>query len=170
MDECPRLLLSACLLGQAVRYDGGHKHAPELVEALGRFAELIPLCPEAGAGLGIPRPPVDLHREGDRVRMCGVDDPAFDPTDALTDWCRQQAALLEAVGGCVLKARSPSCGIGSAPLHHPDGRETSTDGLFVAYVRANFPDLPMADEETLRDPVQLVGFREWVFSYAKREE
>jgi len=170
VDERPRLLLSACLLGQAVRYDGGHKHAPELVEALGRFAELIPLCPEAGAGLGIPRPPVALHQQADAVHMRGLDDPAFDPTARVNDWCRQQAALLATVDGCVLKARSPSCGIGSAPLQHPGGRETSTDGLFAAYVRTHFPGLPMADEETLRDPVQLAAFRERVFSYTRREE
>jgi len=170
VDERPRLLLSACLLGQAVRYDGGHKHAPELVEALGRFAELIPLCPEAGAGLGIPRPPVALHQQADAVHMRGLDDPAFDPTARVNDWCRQQAALLATVDGCVLKARSPSCGIGSAPLHHPDGRETLTDGLFAAYVRAHRPELPMADEETLRDPAQLAAFREGVLSYTRREE
>ncbi len=163
MGGRPRLLVSACLLGQTVRYDGGHKHVPELIAALEAFAELLPLCPEQGAGLGVPRPAVDLYRTARGIRMRGVDDPALDPSDAVNAWCQRQRPLLETVAGCVLKARSPSCGIGTTPLRHPDGSFTTTDGLFAAFVRRHYPDLPLADEENLSDPARLAAFRERVF-------
>ena len=164
MNDRPRIGVSACLLGEAVRYDGGHKAAPGLVAALRAFAELVPLCPEAGAGLGVPRPPVDLHWVDGEVRMRGVEDPGWDPTAAVLDWIAAQAPLLAGLHGAVLKARSPSCGIGTTPLHLPGGGERLASGLFAAHLAECRPRLPLADEEALSDHAALADFRERVLA------
>jgi len=149
----PRLAVSACLLGQRVRYDGDHRAEPELMAELSRHCELEPICPEAGAGLGVPRPPVRLVRTARGLRALGVEDSRLDVTDALTGWARAQLTRLALCSGMVLKARSPSCASGTVPIHDSAGREQGHgDGLFVAAVRAARPGLPVADEEILRDP------------------
>ena len=111
-------------------------------------AELIPFCPELAAGLGCPRSPIELVREGADVRVLRVDRKG-DVTDALRAACEAQAEALERAGGVdgfVLKARSPSCGLAS-PLHDAAGRETGTaPGLWAAFARGRFPDADFRDE------------------------
>ena len=167
MSARPRIGVSACLLGEAVRYDGGHKAAPGLIAALRAFAELVPLCPEAGAGLGVPRPPVALHWMDGEVRMRGVEEPGWDPTAAVQNWIAAQAGVLGGLHGAVLKARSPSCGIGTTPLHLPDGGERLASGLLAAHLAERWPRLPLADEETLADDAALAVFRDRVLAYRR---
>ena len=111
-------------------------------------AELIPFCPELAAGLGCPRPPIELVADGGRVRVLRVD-RSGDATEALHAACEAQAEALERAGGAdgfVLKARSPSCGL-SSPLHDASGRETGVaPGLWAALARKRFPGAAFLDE------------------------
>ena len=149
----PCLGISSCLLGQRVRYDGGHKHDASLVEALSSRFDLLPICPEVGIGLGVPRPPIQLVLEADGVHARGLLDPVLDVTQSLHGYARDLTPALERLCGYVCKARSPSCGLGSTPLLAADGATRLDSGLFAAAVRAAFPDLPMAEEDQLRDSV-----------------
>ena len=147
----PRVLVSRCLLGEAVRYDGTDRRCAALA-GLADQCELLPVCPEAEAGLGVPRPPVQWVRLPDGDRLRGRDDPALDVTDSLTAFCRRYVKALPVINGAVLKARSPSCGIGDVPLFDTQGRELQClDGLFVQVLRERFPALPMIDEAGMED-------------------
>ena len=147
-----RLCVSACLLGAPCRWKGDSKPC-EVVKHLAddpRVA-IVPFCPELAAGLGCPRPPIELVDDGGRVRVLRVDRTG-DATDALRAACEAQSDALERAGGVdgfVLKSRSPSCGLAS-PLHDFAGGETGTaPGLWAALVRERFPGVSAWTEETL---------------------
>ena len=144
-----RLCVSACLLGVPCRWKGDSKPC----EAVQRLAEdprveVVPFCPELAAGLGCPRPPIELVDDGGRDRVLRVDRTG-DATDALRAACEAQAEALERAGGVdgfILKSRSPSCGLDS-PLHDLAGREIgAAPGLWAAVARERFPAAEFRDE------------------------
>ena len=146
-----RLGISACLLGEKVRYDGGHKRDAFLVETFGRSVEFVPLCPEAACGLGVPREPLRLERTGQGVRLVTVR-TGSDMT-GLMEGCA--AGLLdrlehEALWGFIVKSRSPSCGPRVA-VHGPAAR-SKAKGLFLRMAEERFPLLPVEDDEALHLP------------------
>ncbi len=148
----PRIGVSACLLGEAVRYDGSAKPDRWILEVLAGTADLVPLCPEAGAGLGVPRPPVHLVRVGREVRALGVEDSALDVTGPLRAWSANMHEVLKTLDAVILKSRSPSCGVGSTPLHAPDGEPLGmASGLFARYLSENFPGLVVVDDQLLNE-------------------
>lgn len=146
----PLVAVSSCLLGEAVRYDGRAKPNRWIIDELGQWVDFLPLCPEAGAGLGVPRPPVRLSRMPSGVRALGVDDPALDATFPIVNWVQDFLCTMPPVAACILKARSPSCGYLSTPLFDPAGYQLDTvSGLFAAAMRKRLPQLLMLDEEML---------------------
>lgn len=182
----PRVGISACLLGRNTRYDGRTKGAPELIAALAPDVEWVPLCPETDAGLGVPRPPVDLYRLADG-RIAAITPAGDDCTPQLAAWIATTLPALRRRGidGAILKARSPSCAIGSAKLRvggpvqasnfgrdaqGTAGREpvatgdnrpapvATGDGLFAAALRRAMPELPLAEDDDLRSAVQREQF------------
>ena len=116
--------ISSCLLGNAVRYDGGHKHDHFLADTLGRHVDWVPVCPEASCGLGIPREIMSL--EGDpaspRIRTVWT---GVDHTPLLQKWIKGELAVLADIGisSFVFKARSPSCGVREAKVFDAKCRE-----------------------------------------------
>jgi len=148
----PRVGVSACLLGQALRYDGASRPHAWVRDQLPRYAEIRPFCPETGAGLGVPRPAVQLVRRDDgRLHVCGVDDPRPDVTDALRQWMKLQTPELQLLDAIIFKSRSPSCGLASTPLFDGSGNilQTGVSGVYAAWVQANFPDLVLYDDVRL---------------------
>ncbi len=153
----PRIVIgvSACLLGYAVRYDGGHRlNAP--VARLARHFHLIPVCPEAAAGLGVPRPPIRLTGHPRHARAVGVDDPARDVTGGLVRVARD-AVRRHRYSGFVLKARSPSCGL-AAPVLIAPGIETPGPGVFARTVRGLVPGIPCIEDDDLARPWRRARF------------
>jgi uncharacterized protein YbbK (DUF523 family) len=136
----PRVGISRCLLGDAVRYDGGHKRHPTLVRVLGPHVDWVRVCPEVEMGMGTPREPVELLSRDSEVRMIGVTSRR-DWTDAMRAFAAPCVATLQALGldGYIFKSRSPSCNV--------HGRR----GLFADAVVTAMPDLPVADETELAD-------------------
>ena len=162
-----RVGISQCLLGDNVRYDGGHKHDSVLIEALGRYVEWVPVCPEVEIGLGTPREPMrlvgDLHAPRLITTNTGVDH-----TDAMTRFAQQRVRELEALNlsGFVFKSASPSCGISGVLLFNAQGTETQDGvGLFARAFMTHFPLIPVEEEGQLHDPQALKNFLERVFSY-----
>src|SRR5438105_2341227 len=136
-----RVGISACLLGERVRYDGGHKRDAFLTEVLGKHVEWVAVCPEVELGLGVPREPITLVRMGDDTRLV-VTTTGEDLTEkmrAYAAWRTQGLASLE-LDGYVLKSKSPSCGLGRDPA----GR-----GLFAEALQTGMPCLPMEDDARL---------------------
>ncbi|MDJ0973496.1 MAG: DUF523 domain-containing protein [Planctomycetota bacterium] len=165
----PRVGISACLLGEAVRYDGGHKRDGYLVDSLGAHVEWVPVCPEAELGLGTPRPPIRLEQDGDDVRLCVIA-TGEDLTGPMARWAADRGAELseQDLAGFVLKSRSPSCGLGDAPVSDAEGAEVDLrSGAFAHDLSVSWPTLPLASEMTLRDPEQRACFLARVFAFAR---
>ncbi len=153
--------ISACLFGQNTRYDGGHRHEPLLVEALGQSVALVPLCPECDCGLGVPREPMRLEGDPENPRLMTITSRS-DLSGRLRSWSAQRLATLkdEGIGGLILKSRSPSCGRRVAVYETGSGETpiAYSPGLFARLVMERFPGLPIGDEEELRDPARLNDF------------
>ena len=165
--ERPRVGISRCLLGDDVRYDGGNKRDAALLDGLRDIVEWVPVCPEVEVGMGVPREPIKLVRGGGGIRLLGVES-SLDWTDRMRAWTRQRIAELDALhlAGFVLKARSPSCGVRDVPIH-AGGEDASTGrGMFAALLIESLPDLPVEDEERLRDPRARARFLDGVREYA----
>jgi hypothetical protein len=98
--------VSSCLLGQEVRYNGGHKQDRFLVSSLSRFVDYVPVCPEVAIGLGIPRPPIRLVGAPDRPKAVCTDDPTMDVTNALQSFAQDKVPSLGDISGYILTRRS----------------------------------------------------------------
>ncbi|HVN36863.1 MAG TPA: DUF523 and DUF1722 domain-containing protein [Myxococcota bacterium] len=167
-----RLGVSSCLLGEAVRYDGGHKRDRFLTDLLGRHVEWVPVCPELEAGLGVPRPAMRLEREGGRIHLREIAS-GRDHTVRMQRFAARRLRALRALELCgyVLKKDSPSCGMARVKLYGEKGvarREAS--GIFAAALRATWPSLPIEDEGRLHDPALRENFIERVFAYRRVRE
>ena len=169
-DDRPRLGVSACLLGDEVRFDGGHKRDSFLTDVLAPHVRWVRVCPEVEVGMGTPRETLRLVRAGDgRVRMLTTR-TAIDHTDAMISWSRQRLDALEGedLSGYVLKKDSPSCGkervkvFGSAGVPQRNGR-----GIFADALLQRFPNLPIEEEGRLSDPRLRENFIERVFAYQR---
>jgi uncharacterized protein YbgA (DUF1722 family)/uncharacterized protein YbbK (DUF523 family) len=162
-----RIGISTCLLGEKVRYDGGHKHDPFLTDTLGRFFQWVPVCPEVEVGMGTPREPIHLVQLRGEIRLAGIHS-ATDHTIAMREYAEQRVEQLadENLSGYILKKDSPSCGPERVRVHHERGRVTrSGRGLFAAALAERFPSLPIEDEGRLRDLRLRENWIERVFAY-----
>lgn len=146
--------VSACLLGERVRYDGDHKLVPALTGDLIDEVRWVPVCPEVEIGMGVPREPVRLEGDAAAPRMVGTGS-GRDWTDAMNAFgaaCVERL-VSEGIGGYVFKARSPSCGLAGVPVGGAEGR-----GLFAAALTERLPGLPVAEEADLADDGALQRF------------
>ena len=145
-----KIVVSSCLLGHKTRYDGRDK--ADAFRNPPADADFVPFCPEADAGLGIPRETIELVRLADgRIRVMGTE-TRTDVTEQLEKCCLAMADKLEREGvdGFILKARSPSCGI-SSPLHDYDGNVIgSAPGIWARIVGERFPDALCMSEEDMQ--------------------
>ena len=153
--EHPRLRvgISACLLGQKVRYDGGHKSDDFLVGTLSNFVSYVPVCPEVELGLGTPREPIRLERRADGIHLVGVRSDA-DHTAAMTRYAadRTEDLLGDDLSGYIFKKDSPSCGMGRVKVFSRGGVPSRAGrGIFAEEVMKRFPLLPCEEEGRLQD-------------------
>ena len=164
-----RIGISACLLGEGVRFDGGHKKDEFLTQVLGPHVEYVPVCPEVEMGLGTPREPLRLVRQHGALRMITTR-TGIDQTEGMNRWA---AARLDALGrehldGYVLKKDSPSCGMERVKTY-ADGGMPARDGrgLFASALLGRLPLLPVEEEGRLSDPTLRENFIERVFAYRR---
>lgn len=154
--------ISSCLLGQEVRYDGGHKYHSYIDATLGQFFEFKSFCPEMVAGLGVPRPAVQLRNTADGIRALGIKDRQLDVTQQLQE-AGQQLSATDQLCGYILKKDSPSCGMERVKVYTNDVPARVGVGLFAAYLQQHFPDLPIEEEGRLGDPRLRENFIQRVF-------
>lgn len=175
--------VSSCLLGEAVRYDGGHKHNRYLTEVLARHLEFVPCCPEALAGLGIPRPPIRLTGDPKEPRAVRTGHDEGDVTEALAEVARTMAPKAKRLCGYIFKRGSPSCGmerikVYPARVSLPDGSSSEYrrgsqppprmgQGIFARGIMEAVPLLPCEDEGRLNDPSLCESFIERVFTRSR---
>ena len=163
----PRVGISACLLGDKVRYDGGDRRDAFLADILGLQVDWVRVCPEVEVGMGTPRETVHLVRQGGRVHM-KTTQTNRDYTDLMEHWAGRRVEELaqEDLSGYVLKGNSPSCGFEHVPIHEPTGERAGEGrGLFAEALIRRFPDLPIEDEGRLSHPDVRAAFVDRVFEY-----
>ncbi len=168
-DARVRLGVSACLLGERVRHDGGHKRDRYLTDVLGAYVEWVPVCPEVELGLGVPRPTIRLEGTPDAPRLMEPT-AGHDLTTAMTRFARRRARDLAALDlhGYVLKSKSPSCGMARVPVRGSGGRRSRRGrGTFASVLMDRLPLLPVEDEERLAGAAAREHFVERVFAYRR---
>lgn len=151
--EYPRIGVSACLLGERVRYDGTEKGDPWIRDVLGRFVTYVPVCPEVEAGFPVPREPIRLEGDPAAPRLVSVE-TRVDHTARLARWMEGRIRTLERARLCgfIFKSRSPSCGLRRVEVHRERGRPLRRGrGLFARAVTERFPALPAVEEGDLAE-------------------
>lgn len=166
LDSCVRVGISSCLLGEAVRFDGGHKKDRYITETLGRYFDFVPICPEVAIGLGIPRESIRLVKQGGDIKAAGVRNTALDVTSALEQFGHETASGLTYLSGYLLKRGSPSCGMERVKVYSQDARPSGNSrGVYARVLMECQPLLPVEEEGRLADPVLRENFIERVFIY-----
>lgn len=164
MNKIP-IGISSCLLGQEVRFDGGHKCDSYITGTLGQYFEFHPFCPEVAIGLGVPRPTLHLENIEGKIRCVGVKDPGHDVTERLRDYADQLKDQYAGLCGYILKKGSPSCGMERVKVYA--GAQSRPDGVGIfaeAMMRLN-PLLPVEEEGRLGDPGLRENFIQRVYVY-----
>jgi len=167
-----RLGISTCLLGEKVRFDGGHKLDRYLTDTLGQYVEYVPVCPEVECGFGIPREPLRLIGDPDHPRLVTFRTNQ-DHTERMVQWARKRVAELEREDLCgfVFKSNSPSSGMERVKVYNANGVPAKIGvGLFARVFMEQFPLLPVEDEGRLHDPRLRENFVERIFALKRWRE
>jgi uncharacterized protein YbgA (DUF1722 family)/uncharacterized protein YbbK (DUF523 family) len=162
-----RVGISPCLLGEKVRYDGGHKREGFITETLAQYVTFVPFCPEVEVGLGVPRETIHLVERDGGIRLQGTRS-GDDHTAAMTKLARARSAELEKMGlaGYIFKKGSPSCGLFRVPVRGEGARpKRNGRGLFARAVTEAMPLLPVEEEGRLQDPARRESFFVRLFAH-----
>ena len=166
MSEHIPIGISACLLGEKVRFDGGHKRLAFAVEQLAPYVRFEAICPEMAIGLPTPRPALRLVSSDEGVRMRFSNDEAVDFTDKMQQYSEQRVASLEHLCGYILCAKSPSCGMERVRIYRENSKDNSKIGVgvYTAELQKQLPWLPIEEDGRLNDPLLRENFVERVFA------
>ncbi len=150
--------ISSCLLGQHVRYDGGHKRDPCIIDTLGRYFDFQPFCPEVEIGLGIPRIPIHLVKKNNQVHCVDTKNSEKDLTDSLRDCAWQQNERHQNLCGYILKKDSPSCGMEKVKVYENNTYRKIGVGIYAKEMMSSNPLIPVEEEGRLGDPLLRENF------------
>jgi uncharacterized protein YbgA (DUF1722 family)/uncharacterized protein YbbK (DUF523 family) len=167
-----RLGISSCLLGEKVRYDGGHKLDHFLKDTLGRYVDWVAVCPEVEYGLPVPREAMRLEGDPSSPRLVTVR-TKIDHTEGMLKWAGNKVRDLEDLDLCgfVFKSRSPSSGMQGVKVYGPSGVPVRSGvGIFAKTFLGHFPLVPAEDEGRLQDPSLRENFIERIFVFHRWRE
>ncbi|UTF60709.1 DUF523 and DUF1722 domain-containing protein [Gilvimarinus sp. DA14] len=159
--------VSQCLLGETVRYDGGHKRSRYITDQLSQYFEYYPVCPEVAIGLGTPRKPIRLVATDKGTRVQQNDDPSIDVTEPLADYGRKMAGELSHLCGYIFMQNSPSCGVYDMKRYGANGYPKDKDGrgLYAQQIIDKLPLLPVEEAGRLNDAGLRENFITRVYAY-----
>jgi uncharacterized protein YbgA (DUF1722 family)/uncharacterized protein YbbK (DUF523 family) len=166
MEEKIRIGISTCLLGESVRYDGGHKRDRFVTDTLGQFLEFVPVCPEMECGLGVPRESMRLVGKPESPRLV-TNRTKIDHTERMITWARKRVQELgkEDLCGFIFKSRSPSSGMERVRVYNEKGiPEKKGVGMFARIFMEHFPLLPVEEDGRLHDIRLRENFIERIFA------
>ncbi|TFG39444.1 MAG: DUF1722 domain-containing protein [Syntrophobacterales bacterium] len=166
MEERIRMGVSACLLGQQVRYDGGHKHDRYITDILGEYLEFVPVCPEVEAGFPIPRETFRLVGDPENPRLV-TSRSNLDHTERMLAWAEKRVRELEKEDLCgfIFKKDSPNSGLMRVKVYNDKGMaEKNGVGLFARAFTRHFPLVPVEEEGRLNDAKLRETFIEQIFT------
>ena len=162
-----KIAVSGCLLGNEIRFNGGHSHDRFVTQNLGQYVEFVSFCPEHLA-FGTPRSTIRLVEDENEGYYVQSSDALADVTEELQNTNNIEIKKIEddAIRGIIFKSKSPSCGLGSAMIYRTNGySKEKGDGLFVRMCKEQFPLLPMEEEGRLNDPWLRENFIMQLFAY-----
>lgn len=166
MDTHLKIGISACLLGQNVRYNGGHALNRFVAHTLGQFVSFVPVCPEVECGLGTPRETLRLVGNVDSPRLV-TSKTQIDHTERMQTWARKRLDQLaeEDLCGFVFKKDSPSSGLMRVKVYNDKGQPNKNGvGMFAHAFTKRFPRIPVEEEGRLNDPKLRENFIEQIFT------
>ncbi len=172
MEDKIKIGISRCLLGENVRYDGGHKWDRFITDTLGKYLEFAPVCPEVECGLGVPREAMHLEGNPSDPRLVTIR-TKIDHTEKMKKWARMRIDELEGEGllGFIFKSGSPSSGLERVKVYGEKGEPAKTGvGIFAREFMSHFPLLPVEDEGRLHDPQLRENFIEQIFALKRWRE
>jgi len=167
----PSLGISACLVGQKVRFDGGHKRSAFCLDMLSEHVKFQSFCPEVAIGLSVPRPTIRLieHQSDDNKQLIALSQPdgSGDVTEKMTHYAEQVASSIDHLSGFVFTAKSPSCGMERVKVYQPNSNYNRNDGigLFAQAVMQHNPNLPCEENGRLNDQQLRENFVLRIFAY-----
>lgn len=159
--------VSQCLLGDPVRFDGGHKHSSFITEQLSPYFDFLALCPEVAIGLGTPRQPIRLVATDQSTQVRGTRDATLEVSAPLKAYAEQQQTAIEPLCGYIFMQKSPSCGVFSVKRYNLEGQLIDSDGrgVFADVIMRQFPLLPIEEAGRLNDARLRENFITRVFAY-----
>jgi len=172
MENRIKIGVSACLLGQPVRWNGGHKKDRYITDTLGHYVEYVPVCPEVECGLGVPRETLRLVGDPDNPRLV-TSKTNIDHTDRMTRWARKRVKELkkENLCGFIFRKNSPSSGRFNVPVKNFKGMPQKKGvGLFARLFSEHFPLIPVEEDGRLNDAKLRETFIEQIFSLKRWRE
>ena len=165
-EEAIKVGISSCLVGQKVRFDGGHKQSKYCQQVLAKHFDFQPICPEMAIGLGTPRRAIRLVKDEDLIRVI-ASDGSFDVTEKLNDFSVQTSSKLDHLRGYIFCAKSPSCGMERVTLYQAgtNNGQRNGVGVFAAQIMKDHPLLPVEEDGRLNDPLLRENFITRVLAY-----
>lgn len=167
-----KLGVSTCLLGESVRYDGGHKHDHFITDTLGMYVDYVPVCPEVECGLSIPREAMRLVGDPAAPRLMTIR-TGVDLTEQMVTWAKNRLKQLaqEDLCGFIFKSRSPSSGMERVKVYNDKGMPVKNGrGIFAGMFMDRFPLIPTEEEGRLKDPLLRENFIERIFTLKRWRE
>lgn len=164
MGKKPLVGISTCLLGENVRYDGGHKLDRYLRDLLGRYVDYVPVCPEFECGMGVPREAVRLVEKDGQIRLV-TQKTQLDMTAQMTSWMGPKLDELSRKDLCgfIFKSRSPSSGLFRVKVYRENGPVSNGVGMFAQGFTKRFPHIPVEEDGRLQDAGLRENFIERIF-------
>jgi uncharacterized protein YbbK (DUF523 family) len=169
LEEKIKIGISSCLLGENVRYDGGHKHDHYLTDTFGKYIQWVHVCPEVEYGLPIPREALRLVGEPESPRLV-TQKSGIDHTEGMMKWAEKKLRELEKekLCGFIFKSRSPSSGLRAVKVYTTSGMPSRQGmGIFGGAFVGHFPLIPAEDDGRMRNPGIRENFIERVFVFKR---
>jgi uncharacterized protein YbgA (DUF1722 family)/uncharacterized protein YbbK (DUF523 family) len=165
--------VSACILGQQVRFDGGHKKADFCFGPLAHWVNFLPICPEMAIGMPSPRPAIRLVQQATGViHLQQSNNPHIDHTETMQQFAEQMLPNLFDLSGYIVCAKSPTCGMERVRLHGPEGQTLGKVGvgLFTRQLMQRYPWLPVEEDGRLLDADLRENFVIRIFSLYRLQQ
>ena len=172
MEEKIKLGISTCLLGEPVRWNGGHSKDRYLTDILGRYVEYVPVCPEVECGMGVPRETLRLVGDPENPNLV-TSKTNIDHTRRMTEWALKRVKEMEKENLCgfVFKKNSPSSGLYRVPVRTSKGMPNKKgQGIFARVFTEHFPLVPVEEDGRLNDPKLRETFIEQIFTLMRWRE
>ncbi|BBM66395.1 hypothetical protein VA249_30410 [Vibrio alfacsensis] len=160
MESSIKVGISSCVMGQRVRFDSGHKISNFVTKELDGYFSFVPVCPEVGIGMTVPRPTIRLVSNEERIALVETKNPENDHTDKMLTYSENKVNELqrEQLCGYIVCAKSPTCGMERVKVYSKNNAAKEGVGLYTKTLMENMPWLPVEEDGRLNDPVLKENF------------